>query len=183
MKMKNLLAATAVSATFFAPMAAHADDNVLGGDVGLACEAILCLSSGERPNECTKSLHRYFSIKLKKPHKTIQARKDFLNLCPTSKEPNMPQLVDALANGAGRCDAASLNKIGRYVGSREDRRFVISTVKPSYCAVYENHEYTTVPKTKLEPIYCTRTVDDGSRWRSKPRTEKYQCGQKWVDVK
>jgi len=29
MKMKNILAATAVSAAFFAPMAAHADDNAL----------------------------------------------------------------------------------------------------------------------------------------------------------
>lgn len=182
MKMKNILAVTAVSATFFAPMAAHADDNVLGGDVGLACEAILCLSSAERPSECAKSLRRYFSIKLKKPHKTIQARKDFLNLCPSSKEPNMPQLVNALANGAGRCDAAELNKIGRYVGSREDRRFVISTVKPSYCTAYENHEWTTVPKTQLVPIYCTRTVGGNSIW-SKQRTEKYQCGYKWVDVK
>lgn len=182
MKMKNLLAVTAISATFFTPMTVHANDNVLGGDVGLACEAILCLSSAKHPSECTKSLHRYFSIQLKTLHKTIQARKDFLNLCPASKEPNMSQLVDALANGAGRCDAASLNRIGRYIGSREDRRFVISTVKPNYCTVYENHEYTNVPTTKLTPVYCTRTVGGNSIW-SKPRTEKYQCGHKWVDVK
>lgn len=181
MKVKNLLVVTAVTATFFTPLV-HADDNVLGGDTGLACEAILCLSSAERPSECAKSLRRYFSIKLKKPHKTIQARKNFLNLCPSSKEPNMPQLVNALANGAGRCDAASLNKIGHYVGSRENRRFVITTVKPSYCKVYENHEWTTVPKTELVPVYCTRTVGGNSIW-SKQRTEKYKCGHKWVDVK
>ena len=181
MKMKSLLAATAVSATFFSPIAAHADDNVLDGDAGLACEAILCLSSAERPNECAKSLRRYFSIKLKKPHKTIQARKNFLNLCPSSTEPNMPQLIDALANGAGRCDAASLNRIGYYVGSREERRFVLSTTKPSYCTALENHPWANTPKTKLVPIYCTRTIGRDSVWQQQ-KTEKYQCGQKWVDI-
>ena len=187
MKMKNLLMATALSSALIAPSLAHADDNVLGGDAGLACEAILCLSSAERPSECTESLHRYFSIKLKKPYKTIQARKDFLNLCPSSREPNMPQLVNALAKGAGRCDAAELNKIGHYVGLGQNRRFVVSKTKPSYCAAYENHEWTTV-KTELQTVYCTRMVRSigafgGSLSHSQPHTEKYACGHKWVDVK
>lgn len=42
MKMKKLLVVTAVSATFFVPLSAHADD-LLTGDARLACEAILCL--------------------------------------------------------------------------------------------------------------------------------------------
>ncbi len=186
MKMKKLLVVTAVSATFFVPLSAHADD-LLTGDARLACEAILCLSSAERPNECAESLHRYFSIKLKKPYKTIQARKDFLNLCPSSREPNMSQLVNALAKGAGRCDAAELNKIGHYVGLGQNRRFVVSKTKPSYCAAYENHEWTTV-KTELQTVYCTRMVRSigafgGSLSHSQPHTEKYACGHKWVDVK
>lgn len=182
MKVKPLLAVSALSAALLAPLTASADDNVLTGDVGLACEAILCLSTSARPSECNSAIKRYFSIKLKRPHKTIQARKDFLNLCPSSKETNMPQLINALANGAGRCNAAELNKIGHYVGSREDRRFVISTVKPSYCTEYENHPLTNVTTAKLMPVYCTRTVGGNTLW-SKSRTEKYQCGQKWVDVK
>ncbi|WP_265177498.1 TrbM/KikA/MpfK family conjugal transfer protein, partial [Campylobacter coli] len=57
-------------------------DDILTGDTKLACEAILCLSSGTRPSECSSSLARYFSIKFKKPWKTINARRAFLNLCP-----------------------------------------------------------------------------------------------------
>ncbi|WP_269902395.1 TrbM/KikA/MpfK family conjugal transfer protein, partial [Campylobacter coli] len=37
-------------------------DDILTGDTKLACEAILCLSSGTRPSECSSSLARYFSI-------------------------------------------------------------------------------------------------------------------------
>ncbi|ENO0651419.1 conjugal transfer protein TrbM, partial [Campylobacter jejuni] len=46
-------------------------DDVLTGDTKLACEAILCLSSGTRPAECGPSLARYFAIHFKKPWKTI----------------------------------------------------------------------------------------------------------------
>lgn len=34
----------------------------LTGDTKLACEAILCLSSGKRPGECGPALSRYFGI-------------------------------------------------------------------------------------------------------------------------
>ena len=37
----------------------------LTGDTKLACEAILCLSSSERPSECSASLSKYFSIRAK----------------------------------------------------------------------------------------------------------------------
>ena len=40
--------------------------DVLEGDKRLACEAILCLSSGTRPSECAPSLSRYFGISMKK---------------------------------------------------------------------------------------------------------------------
>ncbi|KAA3682647.1 hypothetical protein E3U40_09795 [Campylobacter fetus subsp. venerealis] len=46
----------------------------LTGDTKLACEALLCLSSGTRPSECSPSLNRYFSIKEKKWKDTIKAR-------------------------------------------------------------------------------------------------------------
>lgn len=39
-----------------------ADARELTGDTKLACEAILCLSSGTRPGECGPSLSRYFGI-------------------------------------------------------------------------------------------------------------------------
>lgn len=56
--------------------------DLLTGDTRLACEAILCLSSPVRPSECNPAIARYFGIHFKKPWKTIQARINFLNLCP-----------------------------------------------------------------------------------------------------
>lgn len=96
-----------------APANPATQPDLLTGDTKLACEAILCLSSGTRPSECNPSLQRYFSIHHKKPHKTIQARENFLNLCPTSGEKGIKELNRALANGAGRCDAQELNRVMR----------------------------------------------------------------------
>ncbi|WP_279525376.1 TrbM/KikA/MpfK family conjugal transfer protein [Phocoenobacter uteri] len=59
-----------------------ANGEILTGDPRLACEAILCLSSGKRPDECTPSIRRYFSITDKKLHRLIRKRLNFLNLCP-----------------------------------------------------------------------------------------------------
>lgn len=193
--MKQTLVVAALSACLSAPVLAGGvfanaspeipqASELLTGDTRLACEAILCLSSGTRPSECTPSIKRYFSIKHKHLSDTLNARRNFLNMCPAGNEQGMPQLINAIANGAGRCDAAALNKRGYYTGSREDRRFVVNTVKPDYCKSYENHEWTRVATTKLEPVYCERQVGGrygSSRW-SKVRTEKYQCGSKWVDV-
>ena len=53
------------------------------GEKKQACEAVLCLSSGERPEECQPSLKKYFSIKAKKPWKTFKLRKQFLKKCPS----------------------------------------------------------------------------------------------------
>ncbi len=132
--------------------------DVLTGDTRLACEAVLCLSSGTRPGECAPSLARYFGIKFDKPWDTIKARIDFLNLCPAHSEPGMPSLITAIANGAGQCDAAYLNrfnviemerKVCKRTGWRSDDTSctssivkVISDKKPAYCQIYEDHEYT-----------------------------------------
>lgn len=83
----------------------------LTGDTKLACEALLCLSSSERPSECNPSLHRYFNISHKHLKDTLKARKAFLSLCPAvDDDKQMPSLVNAIANGAGRCDLAALNQ-------------------------------------------------------------------------
>lgn len=61
---------------------------MLEGDIRLACEAMLCLSSkkGLQAKECRPSLNRYFKIKLKRSWRTHKARKNFLKLCPLSNE-------------------------------------------------------------------------------------------------
>ncbi|SAY51439.1 TrbM [Neisseria weaveri] len=119
--MKKILASLAASAAIFTSLPAQAGD-VLTGDTKLACEAILCLSTGDRPHECAASIKRYFNIRHKKFHKTLEARRNFLNLCPSSNESNMPGLIDVLVNGAGRCDAAELNRINRATYTKKSEK-------------------------------------------------------------
>jgi hypothetical protein len=89
-------------------------EEIFTGDKRLACEALLCLSSGVRPGECNPALSRYFSITHKKPGKETNMRKSFLELCPAASEnAEMRNLTDAIANGAGRCDANYLNRTHR----------------------------------------------------------------------
>lgn len=107
------LSAAVLAAALSLPALADSSGNLLTGDAKLACEAIMCLSSANRPSECNESIHRYFTIQAAKPHLTMQARRNFLNQCPSSNEEGMPQLINALANGAGRCDAAELNRLMR----------------------------------------------------------------------
>ena len=90
----------------------------LTGDPKLACEAILCLSSGTKPGECGPSLSRYFGISYKYWSDTVKGRRNFLQLCPTAQDTssaNMPQIVENIVNGAGRCDANTLNATLRQV--------------------------------------------------------------------
>jgi hypothetical protein len=85
---------------------ASAADNTLKGDEGLACSAILCLSSSVNPAECAPSLERYFNITGKD---FIKDRLNFLKLCPACSDPGMPELISAIVGGAGQCDAKTLN--------------------------------------------------------------------------
>lgn len=140
--IKMAVAALFISATPFA----QADDGVLTGVVRLSCEAILCLSTGSPPNECSPSLIHYFDIDFSSLSKTIRERKKFLNLCPVaSQTPEMKSLVNAIANGGGRCDAASLNAtLVSYVSGVNGLQGCIKDTKPSYCTAYEGHEYTRI---------------------------------------
>ncbi|HGJ5866226.1 MAG TPA: TrbM/KikA/MpfK family conjugal transfer protein [Arsenophonus nasoniae] len=124
---------------------ASAEDE-LTGDTKLACEAILCLSTNTRPTECAPSIRKFFSIHASKPWKTIQERKNFLALCPSSKDNGMPEYKDLLANNAEKCSPDELN---RYLFERKTRKvnnkqvfyYRISNKLPSYCEVFYNHEY------------------------------------------
>lgn len=145
---------------FLTPVISQAEDNVLTGDTRLSCEAILCLSSGTRPGECAPSLSRYFGINEKHWSDTIKARKNFLKICPASEEKGMPELVNSIANGAGRCDAAYLNKFlyeeknfMQCRGSGKDESchpvtyYRIKNELPGYCRAYINHEWTDLDTT------------------------------------
>ena len=153
-KKLSFVAAFLMSATV---STAHAGD-VLTGDTRLACEAILCLSSGVRPGECTPSLDRYFGIKHKYGSDTVRSRINFLNLCPAGSAQGMDSRIKSIAHGAGRCDADYLNKHNTYTYSErkctrspgaEDgytcgtvTRTVVSNELPKYCGAYNNHEWS-----------------------------------------
>ena len=63
--MKKLALLPLALAGMFSATAAQADDGLFTGDARLACEAVLCLSSGTRPSECAPLLKRCFSISQK----------------------------------------------------------------------------------------------------------------------
>lgn len=136
----------------------------LEGDVRLACEALLCLSSGIRPGQCSPSLSHYFGINRRKLSDTISARLDFLRLCPVAdRTEKMQSLVDAISRGAGRCDPETLNRdLGRWMNTPlfgEMR--VVGDKRPGYCSVYTSHEYTywdgTLPRYIGKP-------EEGGYW-------------------
>ena len=131
---------------------------VLTGDTRLACEATLCLAASTRPSECSPSLSRYFSIHKRKWSDTVRARANFLSLCPVSDQtPEMRSLVNAMANGAGRCDAASLN-VTLLVWNSWDAdggRVLINNQMPGYCAAYTGHRFRKLARA--------RTVSDHFR--------------------
>ncbi|PPD55385.1 MAG: conjugal transfer protein TrbM [Methylotenera sp.] len=143
LKIPTLALATAI---VLASPFAQAGEGLLTGLVKLSCEAILCLSTGAPPNACAPSLNHYFSIDFDDFSDTIDARVDFLKLCPVAAEtPPMQALVQAIAHGAGRCDAASLNAtLLSYTGGGMGSigQGCITGTKPAYCSAYEGHEYT-----------------------------------------
>lgn len=145
------------------------DAAFLIGDARLACEAILCLSTGTRPGECAPSIQRYFSITHRKLSRTLKARRSFLNLCPSSNhDDNMRALVDAMANGAGRCDANSLNAT---LGSIHKGVRTTSNVMPAHCTAYASHPYAQLSS------YTARYVgvpERGGMWVEPEQFDKAQ---------
>lgn len=156
------------------------------GDIKLACEAVLCLSSGTHPSECAPALSRYFGINKKFWSDTVNARKNFLQLCPTSSNAGMPELVNAIANGAGRCDAAYLNKFlyeekevqecsgGKDPDCWRETYYRIKNELPNYCRAYVNHEWTD--------LNSTLRYEGSPEWIKKDSVAGWNnSGGRWVD--
>ncbi|MDP8517976.1 TrbM/KikA/MpfK family conjugal transfer protein [Campylobacter coli] len=147
-------------------------DDVLTGDTKLACEAILCLSSGTRPAECGPSLARYFAIHFKKPWKTIDARKAFLNLCPIQNDANIEDLVlnnlvdDVLpVSDPRQCTPNYLNT--QVETQRSHSTFGIMSYRinpnmPSFCYALINHQYTDY---KMPKYTCTGEFYNSLEWK------------------
>ncbi|TKB23479.1 conjugal transfer protein TrbM [Desulfopila sp. IMCC35006] len=148
-----------------------ADDDILTGDTRLSCEAIMCLSTGSAPDECEPSLRRYFDIREKKLSDTIKERRNFLKKCPASNQtPEMQGLVDALASGAGRCDALYLNRTTKKTIHRDEEIItIIDNNMPIYCSDYTNNQYVNlgdeIPKYVGDP-------ENGGHWVNSSDYEK-----------
>ena len=144
--MKKITLSLILIIGFLASSVRADDGGMLTGDPKLACEAIICLSTGSRPGECQPSIQKFFSIKAKKPGDTIKERIKFLDKCPASNQtPEMQSLVNAIANGAGRCDTASLNvDLQRQIldGDGYPIGTGIDNNLPDYCSAYNNNIYT-----------------------------------------
>lgn|SRR5690606_398533 len=141
--------------------AAKAEGDLFTGDVRLACEAVLCLASGTQPGECAPSLKRYFSIRHTRLSDTVKARKKFLSMCPASNQDDrMRALVDDIANGAGRCDAASLNASGMVWNEQSGTR-IVQNRAPGHCAAYHDNPYTDLGSTGARYV---GTPERGGYW-------------------
>lgn len=93
-------------------------------------------------------LARYFSISYKKWTDTLRGRIDFLNLCPAvSLDSKMQTLVNDIGNGAGRCDAASMNASSMVWRGSDDGGRYISNAMPGYCSSYAQNVYTDLKNT------------------------------------
>lgn len=149
---------------------ANAGDE-LTGDVKLACEAILCLSSSTRPTECNKSLAKYFSISAKKWSKTVTKRKDFLKLCPAADDTAVDNVLESLTTDIAKlknnCTAEEFNKRieqrWQKVGGRDGITYSYYRVDPSIpddCANLAKHIYTdiTLPHYVCDDKYIREDI-------------------------
>lgn len=167
MQLKNVIASTILMASATIAMTPPtAAQDLLTGDTRLACEAILCLSTGSRPDECTKSLNRLFD---KKPDE----REPFLDLCPMSKptpemqamlpeitEEAMQSFILAALNAIDNCTATALNKSETYHDNKADADYIKNQL-PVYCSAYANHAYTNADVSEGMPRYVGKPQDGG----------------------
>lgn len=177
-------------ACVLAPLA-HASNtaDLLTGIPRLACEATLCLSSSLQPGECSPSLEHYFGIKRFNRHgldwgATVEARRSFLGQCPAATDPGMPERVEAIAHGAGKCDADYLNRAYASMAYQWRIRGYRQTADGSTREpVYEVHALDTVTLTTL-PAWCVAynnhawTYELSVRYVGEPR-----MGGRWVKAK
>ncbi|MBE7358715.1 MULTISPECIES: TrbM/KikA/MpfK family conjugal transfer protein [Campylobacter] len=163
------------------------EPDVLTGDKRTACEVILCLSSNTRPSECNPPLARFFSIKYKKSWKTLQARRDFLKLCPTDTGDTAEDLVmsdykEILANSGdpNQCTPEYLNQQiqnGKYhyndslynKGWRGNLGKRINPNMPSFCYALINHQYTDI---KMPKYSCSGEFYSIADWQNGYKLEE-----------
>ncbi|WP_392563294.1 TrbM/KikA/MpfK family conjugal transfer protein [Orbus wheelerorum] len=148
--------------------------NALTGDTALACEAILCLSSSTRPTECAKSIAKYFGLRDPKSFaKTLNIRKSFLNLCPTSDDGEIDQILENFKDEVillkTDCNAEAFNQmIDSYTqtGGKDGipiTYYRVAADIPEVCERLSKHSYTDI---KLPTYRCSGEYYREDIWNS-----------------
>ena len=120
------------------------------GEKKLACEAVLCLSSGNKPHECLPSLKKYLSIQApkKKPWELPKLRKDFLRLCPSGGYEGKDEHLEALVMGAEVCELPNL------LAAINTNHPPYTTAIPEQCQTLINNPYTTEYALPIRAEHC-----------------------------
>ncbi len=115
----------------------------LGGNARLACEAVLCLSTGSPPDECGNALRHYRSITHRRLSETLRRRASFLRQCPVGhQDASLSALIRIQSQAGARCDAEALNASQRRVTGLAENDFAIGNRMPAYCEAYLAHAYS-----------------------------------------
>lgn len=149
-------------------------ENNLSAEAELACTVILCMASSEgyKVAECRDPIRKYFRIKAKKWHKTIEKRRNFLKLCPdetASDDMKLSTLTHLYAEQAHGCDAKLLNKQveTRVEQERDDKHYIYHYYHrtlhklPKFCENLYRHEYTDWKKPRN---VCSGDWCDSTSW-------------------
>lgn len=121
---KTLFVTTLTAAALCALAAPVAAQQSFTGDTKLACEAVMCLASPTKPQECMSAIRKYFSITARKPHEQITKRRNFLKLCPQDNN----ALIEGIVNGqqcnplVQSCGAAAPPSRGGVIGRPREEK-------------------------------------------------------------
>ena len=143
---------------------------LLEGDERTACEVILCLSTGQRPSECTPPLKRFFSIRHRKPHKQLRKRMDFLSMCPDGGAVD-DTYRKVLATSGQTCQMDSL--LSYLNGYKGDPDF--APTMPAHCEAYAKHPLTYAVVLPVQQELCAEVYHYEYGYNVK------HCIVRWVD--
>ena len=142
-----------ITLTLIAALSSTTKADVFTGDTRLACEAILCLSTGNRPSECAPSIRHFFSISLRRWSRTLRARRNFLNLCPDIGTPDMQQLLGDIVNGTSAL--CQPNYLLPRLNACDDDGFLGSlSAIPQACVNYANNPNTRDIPLPVQSTEC-----------------------------
>ncbi|HDX1051057.1 TPA: hypothetical protein RNY11_002090 [Pasteurella multocida] len=173
-KITTGILASCISISSFAGFDLSPVNKGLSAEAELACTVILCMSSSEgyKVSECRDPIRKYFQIKAKKWHQTIQKRRNFLKLCPdetASNDMKLATLTYSFAEQTHGCDVNTLNqqierkrrRIKDDNGSTIQTYYRVLNKLPKFCEDIYKHEYTDWKKPKN---ICSSNWFDSTSW-------------------